>query len=128
MGVYIYKTKPSHIAVAIVALSDDSQIETEIALYQYAYKPYRWGGDAANARMRFVSGVTACESAYERSGRSVPRYGLLIGEDGCVHEEMPRVFEAGSVDIEDDYVTYSATVVKFLKLPRGIYIKEEKTA
>lgn len=120
MGVYVYKTKPSHIATALIALDDGSQIETEIALYQYAYKPYSWD-DAANVKMRFSTGVVACENAYARSGKAVPKFGLTIASDGQVHESTPALFATdGSVDIFDDYVKYSAKVVKFLKLPKGI--------
>ena len=122
MGVYVYKTKPSHVATALIALDDGSQIETEIALYQYAYKPYSWD-DAANVKMRFSSGVVACENAYARSSKPVPKFGLTIGSDNCIHERTPSLFTtAGSVDIFDDYVKYSAKVVKFLKLPKGISV------
>ena len=128
MGVYVYKTKPSHVATALIALDDGSQIEAEIALYQYAYKPYNWD-DNANIRMRFSSGVVACENAYARSSKAVPQYGLTIGDEGRVYENNPGLFTTGgSVDIFDDYVKYSAKVVKFLKLPKGIFIKEENAA
>jgi len=131
MGVYIYKTKPSHVARAAVRLSDGTDVVTDIALYQYAYKPYHgFNCDGDNARMRFRSGVVAAENAYNRSGRDVPQFGLLIGEDGRIYDRSPALFlTSGSVDIYDDYVKYDgAKVLEFLKLPKNTFIQEEKVA
>lgn len=131
MGTYVYKSKPSHIARAIVR---DGEVisEVEIALYSYAYKPYMsWGSDneARNRRMHFRSGAQACENAWKRTAREMPRLGVHInGDDLTVYLDTRRPFLTGGDPISyDDYEKYpaDAEIVRWVSLPDGVSMQRK---
>lgn len=126
MGVYVYCTKPSHLATAEVELIDGSRAIVPVALYRYAYKPGGIGSYAFNQRQRFVSGALACAQAYDRSGKEVPALGTFFdAEAGEVYaagrNDANGVFKTGgSAEIVDDSTTQAGVIVRWVKLPKGI--------
>ena len=127
MGAYLYKTKPSEVAIALVRQGIGELVEMPIALYRYAYKPYHgWGRE--NARMHFRSGAQACENAYQ--GKEVPALGICgVSDEGRISSEVKRPFQTkGQPCIMDDYVTYrqELEIVAWVKLPKGISLEPGK--
>lgn len=129
MGVYIYVTKPSHVATAVVQYRDGTQTTEQVALYRYAYKPSNnlFDGRAFNQRMRFKSGAAACAAAWDRAGKSVPVRGVFFDADEMTvcaagRKDANGVFATGgSPEVYDDYVkTDGCRVVRWLQLPKGI--------
>jgi hypothetical protein len=126
MGVYVYVTKPSHVATAIVDI-DGVESETEVALYRFAYKPFlSFRNEHLNVEMAFRSGAVACAAAWARSGKQAPAYGVNFNDDAM------QVYAAGRIDangtfltkgqpeVFDDYATHRGRVVRWVRLPKGI--------
>lgn len=126
MGVYIYCTKPSHVATAIVEI-EGVETETEVALYRYAYKPsFSWHAEKWNAEMRFASGATACAAAYARSDKSVPPFGVNFDDERMEVEPKSGVFlTRRSVEVYDDEVKYVGRIVRWVRLPKGVRLPVE---
>ena len=138
MGAYYYVTSPKLTAKARV-LRPDTTVETvEIALYRYAYKPYRDTWDAhcrkLNAQMHMRSGAMACEGAYARSAKPVPEFGIcyddesktlyaLTGRDASNHPFRTRG-QAGGLD-DYDFANYDGTpeILEFIELPKGFTVR-----
>jgi hypothetical protein len=124
MGAYIYVTKPSHVATAVVEI-DGVRSETEVALYRYAFKPYHWD-ERLNARMRFSSGALACAAAYDRSGKAVPAYGVFFDDEAAEVYAAGRTdangcfLTHGAVEVVDDTRTSRGRVVRWVRLPKGV--------
>jgi hypothetical protein len=117
MGVYLYKSKPSHVAKALVLEPDGTEAIREVALYEFAYKPYNWD-IKANQRMHFRSGAVACEAAWARSKRELPKYGVNSSDGEVPNGAKP--FLAPYPTCHDDFVKYDgAQVVRWLELPKG---------
>ena len=127
MGVYVYCTKPSHVATAVVEI-DGVRSETEVALYRYAYKPTYAGWDAekTNQRWRFRSGAAACASAYARSAKAVPSFGVFFDDEaaevyaGGRGDANGAFLTNGEPEVWDDGVNTVGRVVRWVKLPKGI--------
>jgi hypothetical protein len=122
---YIYKTKPSNVAVARVRFKDGREETVRVAIYQYAYKPLGyWGSETENRKMHVSSGAMACEGAWKRSGHPVPALGvtsyqgrLKLGKDGFV-------FTAGEPTVSD-YWNIVGEVIEFERLPKGFKVWPE---
>ena len=82
--------------------------------------------DVSNARWRFRSGAAACASAYARSNKAVPSFGVFFDD------EKAEVYAAGRGDangafltqgepeVWDDDVKHVGRVVRWVKLPKGV--------
>lgn len=113
MGVYVYVTKPSHVATAVVEING-VQSETEVALYRYAYKPSNWD-EAFNARLRFRSGALACIAAYDRSPKAVPALGVNFDDEaGTVYAPGTQgaFLTKGDPESWDDCAKYVGKIVR----------------
>lgn len=124
MGVYIYKSRPSDVAKARVKLANGQQEVVEVALYEYAYKPYGgWHSDDAklNRRMHVSSGAFACAGAWKRSGRKIPKYGILFGDRTIYADAIHPFLTCGHATVHDDYVRRSdVEVLEWVELPKGV--------
>jgi hypothetical protein len=126
MGAYVYVTKPSHVATAIVDI-DGVESETEVALYHFAYKPFlSFRNERLNAEIAFRSGAVACIAAYARSDKAVPAYGVNFNEGKMQVYAAGRIDANGAFltngrpDVLDDAAIYRGRVVRWVRLPRGI--------
>lgn len=132
MGAYLYTTKPSATAKALIRYDDGREEVATVALYRYAYKPYRsFDTRAENHRMHVRSGAMANENAYRRAGREVPALGTYYtaekGEKPTVYNAAQRgangLFQTrGLVSGEDDhsFTNYVGRVIRWLELPKGV--------
>lgn len=124
MGVYVYKSKPSHVAKARALVNGEPAI-IEIALYQYAYKPYHWD-NRLNQQMHFRSGAVACEQAWARSNRVMPKYGVNASDDAVQAASPAKPLNpfhvSGAACVYDDLVRYDkdVQVLEWLELPKGL--------
>lgn len=140
MGAYYYVTSPKLVALARVRWADGSEGVETVALYRYAYKPYRgWNAsDAAmNRRMHFKFGAAACEAAYKRSAKSVPAFGICFDADtstlyaltGDTPSNRPfntRGLAGGLDDYEFANYENTPTILEYLELPKGLTVAEPR--
>lgn len=131
MGIYVYKTKPSDIALADIRKADGTRETVEIALYSYAYKP-TYSDEKLNKRWHFTSGAQACENAYARSGRAVPALGVNIdGAERLIHHDTKRPFQTkGEAAVYDDSVVYpeGVEILAWVSLPEGVTTQDAPPA